>query len=83
MKGITLIAAGIVATASGCASTTTATTAAVDPARQSSSIDDRYDTRKIAQINAIARARGVDVTWINYPQRKPSSDAPTAQPTGT
>ena len=91
MKCILFIAAAVVATASGCASTSATTTApstaaaAAVPAESagpSSYFDDQYDTRKIAQINAIARSRGVDVKWINYPQRKPSS-LPALPPTGT
>jgi outer membrane lipoprotein SlyB len=75
MKRSALIVAGVAALiCSGCAST---------PLIANSNQYDNIDTAKVATINAIARTRGVDVHWVNYPQRRPNapivpvSDAPT------
>ena len=64
MKRIVLIASGVAALTSGCASTTSNTQAAYD---------DGVDYRKVAVINTVARQRGVEVHWINFPQRKTTS----------
>lgn len=75
MKRSALIVAGIaVLIGSGCASTLPIAT---------SNQYDNIDTGKVATINQIARNRGVEVHWVNYPQRRPNtpivpvSDAPT------
>jgi hypothetical protein len=71
MKRSALIVAGIaVSICSGCAIAT-------------SNQYDNIDTAKVATINQVARNRGLEVHWVNYPQRKsttpivPVSDAPT------
>jgi hypothetical protein len=76
MKRSAFIVAGVAALiCSGCAST--------PPIATSNQYDNNIDTAKVATINQIARARGVDVHWVNYPQRRsttpivPVSDAPT------
>ena len=74
MKSIVLIAAGFAALLGGCAST------------PYNAYDDGVDHQKVAAINNVARARGVQVYWHNYPQRKaaPDSIVPTlGEPTGT
>jgi uncharacterized lipoprotein YajG len=44
--------------------------------------DAGVDSAKIDAINRVATARGVDVHWVNYPQRRDT--APAATPaTGT
>jgi type IV pilus biogenesis protein CpaD/CtpE len=75
MKRSALIVAGIaVLICSGCAST---------PSMTTNQFDNNIDTAKVTTINQVARNRGLEVHWVNYPQRKsntpivPVSDAPT------
>lgn len=73
MKRIGFIATGFAALVSGCATT------------QNVASDDDVDHQKVATINNIARARGVEVHWFRYPQRHstPTDTAPSlATPTG-
>ena len=63
MKRTALIAASVVFVASGCASSRLAMTN--DPAAN-------LDTNRIAAINKVASERGVEVHWVNYPQRRPA-----------
>lgn len=73
MNRIVFIAAGVAALASGCASPPVA-------------IDDGADYQKVANINSVARARGVEVHWLNYPQRRSATTdvVPSlGEPTGT
>ncbi len=75
MKSIVLIAAGLAVSISGCASL----------ADQAATYDSGVDTQKVTAINNIARARGVEVHWVNYPQRKktPPAVVPSLGPSGT
>lgn len=73
MKRIAFIASGIAALVSGCASAPVVN-------------DDGLDHQKVANINSVARARGVEVHWVNYPQRRsaPTDVVPSlGEPTGT
>ena len=75
MKRIVFIAAGVAALVSGCASTQNVAT-----------YDDNVDYQKVALINSIARARGVEVHWMTYPQRRtPATDVVPSlgEPSGT
>ena len=75
MERIVFIAAGAAALISGCAST-----------RNVADYDNGVDYRKVALINSIARARGVEVHWLTYPQRRstPADVVPSlGEPSGT
>ena len=74
MKTIALIAAVFAVSLTGCA---------VQP---NTSVSSSYDLEKVAQINNIARGRGVEVQWVNLPRRKvvATEIAPSlGEPTGT
>ena len=74
MKRIVFIATAVAALVSGCASI------------QNVASDDGIDYQKVATINSVARARGVDVHWLSYPQRRgtPSDVVPSlGEPTGS
>lgn len=74
MKCFIFIAAGFATLISGCAST------------QLLADDDGIDHQKVATINSVARARGVEIHWLNYPQRRsrPTDAAPTVdKPSGS
>ncbi len=74
MKRIGFIAAGFAALVSGCATT------------QNAASDDDVDHQKVATINSIARARGIELHWLRYPQRHgtPADSTPSlAPPTGS
>jgi len=75
MKSIALIATGCAALISGCASM-----------QNVAGYDDGIDYQKVATINSVARVRGVDVHWLNYPQRRqtaPNVVPSLGEPTGT
>ena len=40
--------------------------------------DAGYDIAKVDAINRVAATRGVDVHWVNYPQRRDVTSAPSA-----
>jgi hypothetical protein len=63
MKRITLLAASLTLLTGGCAT---------HPVATSSSFYNDIDTDKVASINKVASERGVEVHWVNYPQRKQS-----------
>ena len=77
MKIVLIVATCATALFGGCASVPNADTTAYD---------DNVDSAKVAAIEQVARARGVMVQWVNYPQKKSSAvgaaNAP-AEPTGT
>jgi hypothetical protein len=69
MRTISLIAVcATVAVLTGCAVT---------------SRGDDVDSAKVAAINHVASARGIEVHWVNYPQRRSALAAPTAPVTGS
>ena len=76
MKTVLTAAAGAAGLISGCAFGPNAETAAYN----------NVDSAKVAAIENAAKASGVTVKWINYPQKKSSAvgaaNAP-AEPTGT
>ncbi len=75
MKRALLVAAAMTVLASGCASFTARNT----------SLDD-VDTQLVAAIDHAARSRGVEVRWVNYPQRRASAPPIVVEPilpTGT
>jgi hypothetical protein len=41
------------------------------------------DVAKVATINRVAVARGIEVRWVNFPQAKSAPMAPGAPVTGT
>jgi hypothetical protein len=46
--------------------------------------DANIDSQKVSLIDRVARARGVEVHWVNYPQRKSTAVVPAlGEPTGT
>jgi hypothetical protein len=80
MKIALVVAASAVALMSGCATTTPPVTIA------QASVTDNVDYARVAAVNNAARAQGVLIQWIHYPQSKKAAVgiAPTlAEPTGT
>jgi hypothetical protein len=75
MKNTFLVVAGVVAGTSlgGCAS--------MSP-QELANYDNGVDTPRVAAINKFARARGVEIHWINYPLRKPAAAAPVVPALG-
>ena len=74
MNKFLLLATAATALVGGCATTPAPTTSYAQ--------DDSVDFRKVAAIDRLARARGVEVHWVNYPQRRGIVSDPGA-PTGT
>ncbi len=70
MKSIVLMAAaGLTALTYGCASTSSAPVAGAY---------DDVDAAKVAMVNQHAKANGIAVYWLNYPQRRTVAAQPTA-----
>jgi hypothetical protein len=70
MKSIVLFAAGVTAMSGGCASV----------ADRHASDMDNVDVQKVAAINNVAKARGVRVLWVRYPQLKAHQAAVVPSP---
>lgn len=77
MKIVLIVAASATALFSGCASV---------PNADTTGYYDNVDSARVAAIEHVAKANGVTVRWVNYPQKKSSAvgaaNAP-AEPTGT
>lgn len=80
MKIALVVAASAVALMSGCATTTPPPTVA------QLSVADNVDYARVAAINNAARAQGVLIQWVHYPQNKKTAVGVTpamAEPAGT
>ncbi|MEO8937675.1 MAG: hypothetical protein ABI277_02675 [Burkholderiaceae bacterium] len=76
MKSMLLIAAGVTALFSGCASIP------ADPVANY----DNVDLQKVAAVNNAARGHGITVHWIRYPElrKAPADVVPSVgEPTGS
>jgi|GEM_PF-2502825 len=76
MKIAIVVAASAVALMSGCA--THSTVAPVAPQAATGPLDDNVDYGRVAAINNAARAQGLLIRWINYPQKKNPAPAGVA-----